>query len=39
MLDEVIGWIAALLPWRVWLALMIAFVVLAGLLVLWATWH
>lgn len=38
MLDEVINWIAVMLPWRVWLALLIAFVVLAGLIVLWATW-
>ena len=38
MLDEVISWIAVLLPWRVWLALFVGFLLLVGVLVLWATW-
>jgi hypothetical protein len=38
MFDEIIDWISVLLPWRVWLALVLAFVALVALLWLWTTW-
>ncbi len=38
MLDEILGWLPGLLPFRVWLAMMITFLIMVGCLVVWATW-
>jgi len=37
MFDEVVSWAAALLPWRVWLGLFVACILLIGALALWAS--